>query len=960
MEDQLYHMITELECLDYDFDDLGVAYEITNTPQTENTPHQPVGFIISNEQKAIAVSVQEAWQAGAYLEDFYSQVIIVSENNEQFVFTFDDMELAGFTEKYLDLHNQQMPDGSVRKVLRAGMYGFGAYTQGTKVVIDPSTGDLNPPDDIYDLYYDNYWGWMTGWSMMRVGFDDMGEDYALLTSYVAFDTEITEELSGTSSVEFEIYVTSEYCESGEGMSARVYNIGGNADSNTAKENSLSYSYGTNKLETAILLNPGIGWKTLDTTKSESLTDYWASNRNDNEDFISFQLSHYLQDAGTDDYINFDESTSANDPVLCFDYVIANDPPHVPTYVADSAANMYGGKSIATIKSRHTDPDGQDDVDDCRIRVGDSSNYFELNYNVDTEITTETAGAGWVSGAGASKSSISYGYEITWTFTPDWDFPFDDTDYDLYLWTDDKMAETRNSGWLEAGSYTHENDLIVYSMSFTLGSAAYSEDGNTELTDDEWFRGGTTITASGTLTYEGTTTVYPGDVCDVQFWADGSVRTTDTSIGANGAFSCPAYTTVSTGIDTVYALDCTLTNLPSGASESSSGAASSINVKRDNEVPSISVTSESESSQYLDASYGTSIQGVYGSLMGSTQDFTIAGTSGDGSGSGMESLTDDTSFGNNPSNTGSVTSWEFIYAIDSADNGDITVTYTATDDVGNTNTAQYTFYEDNTAPTIDITSENEASKYLNDEYGTIYQGKYNSTISGTQQYSIHGTTSDAYGVVSVTDDTTFGNNPSMSGSVSSWGFYYEVETDDNGDTTVTYTATDRVSHTATVTYTFYEVSVGIINAVTNAGFETGDMTGWSTNGEGDITVTSSDPYADDYCLQIGAEYQTLTIAYQTINFSEYLVEDYWDYGFVFKMSHPDRTTTHYNDWESYWEMHLWTYIPDENESTSWTEWPCTGRYDQYSNGIYFNLWRFTGASMCYVYIDNVYVNFVDWS
>lgn len=38
------------------------------------------------------------------------------------------MELAGFSEKYLELHDQQMPDGSVRKVLCAGMYGFGEYT----------------------------------------------------------------------------------------------------------------------------------------------------------------------------------------------------------------------------------------------------------------------------------------------------------------------------------------------------------------------------------------------------------------------------------------------------------------------------------------------------------------------------------------------------------------------------------------------------------------------------------------------------------------------------------------------------------------------------------------------------------------------------------------------------------------------------------------------------------------
>ena len=45
----------------------------------------------------------------------------------------------------------------------------------------------------------------------------------------------------------------------------------------------------------------------------------------------------------------------------------------------------------------------------------------------------------------------------------------------------------------------------------------------------------------------------------------------------------------------------------------------------------------------------------------------------------------------------------FYIVDSADNGNVLITYTAIDNVGNAATAVYTFYEDNNKPSITIDS-----------------------------------------------------------------------------------------------------------------------------------------------------------------------------------------------------------------------------------------------------------------
>ncbi|MFX1249221.1 MAG: hypothetical protein ACFFBQ_17655, partial [Promethearchaeota archaeon] len=228
------------------------------------------------------------------------------------------------------------------------------------------------------------------------------------------------------------------------------------------------------------------------------------------------------------------------------------------------------------------------------------------------------------------------------------------------------------------------------------------------------------------------------------------------------------------------------------------------------APRIDLIGESESSIYLYSDYGDGTQGAYGSLMSSGQSYVISGTASDiGSViSGLASVDDDKTFGGNPGRGGTLTNWQFDYQITSSDNGNVTITYTATDNVGNTNATSYSFYEDNDNPTISVGGESESSPYLHAAYGTLRQGIYSSVMGSIQSYTISGTASDTgsviSGLVSVDDDTTtFGNNPLRGGTLANWEFIYQIDAADNGDVTITYTATDNVANTFTDSYTFFE-------------------------------------------------------------------------------------------------------------------------------------------------------------
>lgn len=230
---------------------------------------------------------------------------------------------------------------------------------------------------------------------------------------------------------------------------------------------------------------------------------------------------------------------------------------------------------------------------------------------------------------------------------------------------------------------------------------------------------------------------------------------------------------------------------------------SVTINRWITIPSINITAESESSDYLWSAYGNATQGFYGNAMPSTQAYTISGMAS-GSNASLLSITQNaTTFGNNPFNSGTTASWSFIYQIDSADSDNQTIVFTATDVVGNTNTTTYLFYEDATDPVVTITSLSETSSYLyNYSYLIAY---YSDEMGGSlEELNVSGTATDGgVGLFSITDNTAFGDNPSNTGSNASWLFRYQIDSLDTGDYIIAFIATDLVGNTVNTTLLIYE-------------------------------------------------------------------------------------------------------------------------------------------------------------
>jgi len=548
--DRLFHMINEFECVDRDFQDIGFGYEITSSPQSDGTQYEPDHIVIKNDTYAITVSMSEAWQAGTYLEDFYSQIDIISTLNERhwdeevlawnatvdgvyqsqpyvaghwvnetesFPFTFTDMEDAGFTQKYLELHNQLMPDGSTRKTLLAGMYGYGSYTNQTWVTIDPTITDYEVTDN-YDLYYHGEPfpdTWVTTSTYVRAGAYTGEETYE---GYIAWNTGIEVKVVGTYTVAIEIYVVSETMESGDGWSGRVYNVKGNTDSNQARENSLSRSYTAyTDIESGIIINPSSGaYRTMDTTKSEALTDYWGANRDNDDEYISFQFTPYACEFDTDDRINAaDDHSGTNEARITFTYDLNTAPVTSIDTSIGSADHFAGIEMVAEID--YTDVNGRTDLDTiyCTFGAGNTGTN-DLRLYIDSDV-----GAGTYTPSDVDNTADNYlysaevvlgntatGYHVTWTVI--WKFGYAYYDDSATMDTraicyDDSSA---NSGWVAVADNTEiEDDLEITDWAISI-DGAYEYGGlNSWINNGDYFSGGHLTVTTGNIDYEGSSQTF---------------------------------------------------------------------------------------------------------------------------------------------------------------------------------------------------------------------------------------------------------------------------------------------------------------------------------------------------------------------------------------------------------------------------------------------------------------------
>ncbi len=349
MNNQQFHKITELICHNQDLDDVSLTYDITHSPQASNTDFEPETYRIKNSTDQILLPANMPWNAEERLDEFETNIEIISINKQGLRFSFGDLELSGFTKPILELISQSMPDESFKMVLRAGMTGLGSLQKEQWLQIDPSTGTIYSTDN-YDLYKACGAGsYTTGDTVMKVGIVGGYPTSSAALAYMAFNTGINDIIDSISSPSMQIYYTTgDTFESDEGISLRVYNIvgsGNGADSNTLKEDSQSYSLGTNSLETLVWGHQSsAGYASADTNDLDDLLEYWALYRGSSENWVSFRLEGYGMDAFTSDAAIFSDSQTSGtsqDPKLSFTYAFS-ETASISGYVTDTDNTSLAG------------------------------------------------------------------------------------------------------------------------------------------------------------------------------------------------------------------------------------------------------------------------------------------------------------------------------------------------------------------------------------------------------------------------------------------------------------------------------------------------------------------------------------------------------------------------------------------------------------------------------------------
>ena len=490
--DSQFHLITEFRCRDQSFDDIGMAYEILSSPQSDGTPFQPAKFVISNETHEIEVGVSEAWQSGTYLQDFYSNIEIVSENDETFAFSFSDMEAAGFTEKYLNLHDQTVRSLGVRKTLRAGMYGYGSYTANTQVLIDPTFSEKQTIDE-QDFWVENETTGInlkTSSSEAKLGWDTP-DNYREI--FISWNTGITQQIAIVENVSATLWgvddsklEVGEYFEVGfyhndtltQGFWNETYGSTGGRDSDVYFQESV-----WNKTDFWHLIDGGGENNTINSTNMAYLVGNW-SNFHNSDPTGRQHINMYFQgglgvdfESGEDDDFSCRESTAAVDrrPTLSFDYILLTNPeidspadkqisygstnenvtwiPTERTYSPDSYV-VYRNGSLYDSGSWSNQTPIDVNLDSINTTIGMHNFTIVINdtqsYQANDTVWVEVLSQNYPEIDSPSDKTLAYAYtdeNITWIPTERQSAP-------------DKYVVYRNGSQYASGSWNNQTPIVI--------------------------------------------------------------------------------------------------------------------------------------------------------------------------------------------------------------------------------------------------------------------------------------------------------------------------------------------------------------------------------------------------------------------------------------------------------------------------------------------------------------------
>lgn len=355
LTDNLFHFITEFRCTDRDFDDLGLGYNILSTPQAEGTPYEVSKFRLYNSTYSKVVGKQTLWKHDELIDNSLSKVDIISENGNSFTFTYEDMSNV-FSTDYLELINYDLPSGDERKALLTGMFGYGSYSQGNWIKIDPTFSErlVNTIDD-FDIDEDYAYDGATLW----VGYT--ADPYSA-NSMIAYNSTINVEIYSIFNIEMSLYVETEDIEADEYTAIGIYDSGDSDHIWDYDEAILDVSGAHGQTtywnDTTWFNGNGLtGNQTFGDSELSTLFSNWINWHNsDPTDRMYIPLKLFAgdgMDSGTDDIETFSASDNPINswrPTLAFEYLLTPDikPPEIDSPSDKELTLGFQGENITWI------------------------------------------------------------------------------------------------------------------------------------------------------------------------------------------------------------------------------------------------------------------------------------------------------------------------------------------------------------------------------------------------------------------------------------------------------------------------------------------------------------------------------------------------------------------------------------------------------------------------------------
>jgi len=264
----------------------------------------------------------------------------------------------------------------------------------------------------------------------------------------------------------------------------------------------------------------------------------------------FGVAFHDTDTSSTYYAVVDSYDFLIEPYLTVTYAPPNRDPDT-AYNTQWPSVIYSGQTF-TIKTDHTDPDGQADVELCHagIKINAPGSWdIGMWFDPDNNSFAVNNGGDKITLNSASKSSITNGWRVTWSVTLNWTWEAADESRNL-----DPLAETddRAGAWVAKywdANYDYENDVRITNVTYDT-SPPYNA----------------SFTVTGDVDYEGVSEPTPPNVFGIRIdpaWS--ATNYDDSDLSPTGQFS------VTVLADTCYpsSFDIDFLAYPTGAGHPSS-------------------------------------------------------------------------------------------------------------------------------------------------------------------------------------------------------------------------------------------------------------------------------------------------------------------------------------------------------------------------------------------------------